>query len=62
MITYSRILSHPARSTNKIRLYVIIAPRSEYEFQLIGSLSVGLLVRMLLRAGIVFLKNFIKDK
>ena len=39
-----------------------IAPRSEYEFQLIGSLSVGLLVRMLLRAGIVFLKNFIKDK
>ena len=37
-----------------------IAPRSEYE--LIGSLSVGLLVRMLLRAGIVFLKNFIKDK
>ena len=39
-----------------------IAPRSEYEFQLIGSLSVGLLGRMLLRAGIVFLKNFIKDK
>ena len=39
-----------------------IAPRSEYEFQLIGSLSVGLLVRMLLRTGIVFLKNFIKDK
>lgn len=39
-----------------------IAPRSEFEFQLIGSLSVGLLVRMLLRAGIVFLKNFIKDK
>lgn len=39
-----------------------IAPRSEYEFQLIGSLSVGLLVKMLLKAGIVFLKNFIKDK
>ena len=38
-----------------------IAPRSEYEFQLIGSLSVGLLVRMLLRAGIVFLKNFMKE-
>ncbi len=39
-----------------------IAPRSEYEFQLIGSLSVGLLVKMLLKAGKVFLVNFIKNK
>lgn len=38
-----------------------IAPRSEYEFQLIGSLSVGLILKMAAKAGIVFLKNFIKD-
>lgn len=39
-----------------------IAPRTEYEFQLIGSISVGLIFKMLFKAGIVFLKNFIKDK
>lgn len=39
-----------------------IAPRSEYEFQLIGSISVGLIFKMLFKAGIVFIKNFIKDK
>lgn len=39
-----------------------IAPRTEYEFQLIGSISVGLVFKMLFKAGIVFLKNFIKDK
>lgn len=39
-----------------------IAPRTEYEFQLIGSISVGLVFKMLFKAAIVFLKNFIKDK
>ncbi len=39
-----------------------IAPRSEYEFQLIGSLSVGLLVKVLLKAGWVFIVNYIKNK
>lgn len=39
-----------------------IAPRSEYEFQLIGALSVGLLFKVLLKAGKVFLVNFIKNK
>jgi hypothetical protein len=39
-----------------------IAPRSEYEFQLIAGLNVGLLVRMGLRAGRVFLVNLIRNK
>ncbi len=39
-----------------------IAPRSEYEFQFIGSISVGLLVKMLLRAAKTFLVNYIKNK
>ncbi|MBQ9228252.1 MAG: DUF2953 domain-containing protein [Eubacterium sp.] len=39
-----------------------IAPRSEYEFQLIGSLSVGALVKVLLKAGKVFVINYLKNK
>ena len=39
-----------------------IAPSSEYEFQLIGSLSVGLLVKVLLKAGKVFIVNYFKNK
>ena len=39
-----------------------IAPRSEYEFQFIGSISIGLLLKMGLKAGAVFLVNFIKNK
>ena len=39
-----------------------IAPRSEYEFQFIGSISVGLLVKVGLKAGKVFLVNFIKNR
>lgn len=39
-----------------------IAPCNEYEFQLIGSINVGLLVKSVLKAGVVFVKNFIKNK
>ena len=39
-----------------------IAPRSEYEFQLIGSISVGLLVKVALKAVKVFLVNYFKNK
>ena len=39
-----------------------IAPESEYEFQFIGSISVGLLLKVALKAGKVFLVNFIKNK
>lgn len=39
-----------------------IAPRSEYELQFIGSISVGLLVKVGLKAGKVFLVNFIKNR
>ena len=39
-----------------------IAPRSEYEFQVIMSINVALLLRVLLRAGRVFLVNLIKNK
>ena len=39
-----------------------IAPGSEYEFQIILSLNVALLLRVLLRAGRVFLVNLIKNK
>ncbi|MBR0413026.1 MAG: hypothetical protein IJI47_05630 [Eubacterium sp.] len=39
-----------------------IAPSSEYEFQIIAGLNVGLLVKVLLRAGKVFLLNIIKNK
>lgn len=39
-----------------------IAPSSEYELQLIASINVRLVLRMVLKAGFVFLKNFIKNK
>ncbi len=39
-----------------------IAPCSEYEFQFIGSISVGLLVKVLFKAGKVFVVNLIKNK
>lgn len=39
-----------------------IAPRSEYEFQFIGSISIGLLVRIVLKAGKTFLVNYIKNR
>ena len=39
-----------------------IAPSSEYEFQLIVSINVALLVKVLLKAGKVFLVNLIKNK
>lgn len=39
-----------------------IADRTEFEFQFIGSISVCLLLKAVLKAGIVFLKNFINNK
>ncbi len=39
-----------------------IAPRSEYEFQFIGSISVGLLAKVGLKAVKTFLVNYIKNK
>ncbi len=39
-----------------------IAPRSEYEFQLIASMNVALVLRIALKAGKVFLVNLIKNK
>ena len=39
-----------------------IAPSSEYEFQFIGGISVGLLMRVGLKAGRVFLINLIKNR
>ena len=39
-----------------------IAPRSEYEFQLIAGMNVALLMKVALRAGRVFLINLIKNK
>ncbi len=39
-----------------------IAPLSEYYFYINASLNVRLVLRMLFRAGFVFLKNFIKNK
>lgn len=39
-----------------------IADKTEVEFQLIGSISVGLLLKVVLKAGFVFLKNLIKNK
>lgn len=39
-----------------------IAPFSEYSFTLIASMNVRLVLRILLHAGVVFLKNFIKNK
>lgn len=39
-----------------------IAPSTEFEMQFIASISVGLIVKMALKAVFVFLKNLIKDK
>lgn len=39
-----------------------IAPRSEYEFQFIGSINIKLLLKVALRAVRVFLVNLIKNK
>ncbi|MBQ7203486.1 MAG: hypothetical protein IJS03_05680 [Eubacterium sp.] len=39
-----------------------IAPRSEYEFQIIGSINIALLLKIMLKAGKVFLINLIKNK
>ena len=39
-----------------------IAPRSEYEFQIIAGLNVALLLKVALRAGRVFLVNLLKNK
>lgn len=39
-----------------------IAPSTEFEMQFIASISVGLIVKMALKAVYVFLKNLIKDK
>lgn len=39
-----------------------IAPETEFEFQLIGSVSVGLLLKTAIKAGFTFLKNLINNK
>lgn len=39
-----------------------IAPASEYELQLIASMSVGLVLKIAIKAGTVFLVNLIKNK
>ena len=39
-----------------------IAPQNEYEFQLIASINVALLLKVGIKAGIIFLKNMIKNK
>lgn len=39
-----------------------IAPRSEYEFQLIGSMNIKLILKILLKAGSVFVVNLVKNK
>lgn len=39
-----------------------IADRTEVEFQFIGSISVGLLLKVALKAVFIFLKNLIKNK
>ncbi len=39
-----------------------IAPRSEYELQFIGSISVGLLLKVGIKAGKTFLVNYIKNR
>lgn len=38
-----------------------IADKTDFEFQFIGSVSVGLLLRAVVKAGIVFLKNFLAN-
>ena len=39
-----------------------IAERNEYEFQLIASMSVGLVLKIGIKAGFTFLLNLIKNK
>lgn len=39
-----------------------ISPRTEFEFQLIASINIALLLKVALKAGFIFLKNFIKNK
>lgn len=39
-----------------------IAPCNEYQFQFIGSISVGAILKAVLKAGIIFVKNLIKNK
>lgn len=39
-----------------------IAPSTECEFQLIASINVGLILKVALKAGFIFLKNLIKNK
>ncbi len=39
-----------------------IADKTEVEFQLIGSINVALLVKVLIKAGYIFLKNLINNK
>lgn len=39
-----------------------IADKTEFEMQFIGSISVGLLLKVALKAGVVFLKNLINNK
>lgn len=39
-----------------------IAPQNEYEFQLIASINIALLLKVALKAGKTFLVNFIKNK
>ena len=39
-----------------------IAEQNEYEFQLIASINVALLLKVGIKAGITFLKNMIKNK
>lgn len=39
-----------------------IAPQSEYELQFIGSMSVGLVLKIGIKAGFTFLVNLIKNK
>lgn len=39
-----------------------ISPRTEFEFQLIASINIALLLKVALKAGFIFLKNFINNK
>lgn len=39
-----------------------LAERNEYEFQLVASISVGLLLKVGIKAAVIFLKNLIADK
>ncbi len=39
-----------------------LAQKTEYQFQLIASISVGLLLKTLIKAAVVFIKNLIQNK